>query len=210
MQEKIQNRTNYGLICEQIINDLQKQNKKPRLFMHCCCAPCSSSVVEYLARYFDIELYYYNPNIYPGDEYDRRFGEFEKLLSQAPFFDGVTLSKGEYDDERFYSAIEGLESEREGGRRCEACIRLRMEETAQRAREAGAEFFATTLSVSPHKNAAYINRIGAELEKEYGVRYLYSDFKKKNGYARSIELCREYGIYRQDWCGCRFSIREEK
>jgi len=207
MGQKNKNRINYGLICEQTLSELSKHKIKPRLLLHVCCAPCSSSVVEYLTSHFEIELYYYNPNIHPREEYLRRLGEFDKLIDGAEFFGGVTLSEGKYDTDRFFDIAEGLEGEREGGRRCEACIRLRLEETARRAREIGADFFTTTLSVSPHKNAAYINELGESLEREYGVRYLYADFKKKNGYARSIELCREFDVYRQDWCGCRFSMR---
>lgn len=206
--EKPKNKINYGLVCEQIIKECDSLQKKPSLLLHVCCAPCSSSVVEYLSSHFDTELYYYNPNIYPEEEYFHRLGEFEKLLKNAEFFKDVTLSAGEYDVERFYDVASGLEGEREGGIRCEACIRLRMEETARVARDRSFAFFTTTLSVSPHKNAAYINELGASLEREYGVRYLFADFKKKNGYARSIEICKEFDIYRQDWCGCRFSIRE--
>ena len=207
-REKNKNKTNYSVICEQMIKDHCSGEQKPRLLLHVCCAPCSSSVVEYLSKHFRIELYYYNPNIHPESEYRRRYGEFEKLIDRAEFFDSVMLSEGDYDTDRFFETARGLEAEAEGGVRCEACIRLRMEESARVARERGFDFFTTTLSVSPHKNAAYINELGAALEGEYGVRYLYADFKKKNGYARSIELCKEYDVYRQNWCGCVFSARE--
>lgn len=178
-----------------------------KLLLHACCAPCSSYVIEYLSEFFDITLLYFNPNISPEAEYRKRIGEVERLLHEMPLKSEVGLLEGRYCPEEFFKLAEGLEELPEGGERCFKCYRQRLEETAKTAKEGGFDYFTTTLSISPHKNAEKLNLIGEELEKEYGIRYLYGDFKKRNGYKRSIELSRIYGLYRQNYCGCIFSRR---
>ena len=195
---------NYQLQTDAVLAELPAE--KPGLLLHSCCGPCSSYVLEYLTRYFDVTLLFYGPNIQPEAEYRKRLYWQRETLSHFP---GVKLMECSYDGEAFEAAARGLEAEPEGGARCTKCFRLRMEETAKRAAAGGIPWFCTTLSVSPHKDAERINRIGAELEARYGVRWLPSDFKKRNGYLRSIRLAQEFGLYRQDWCGCRFSRREE-
>ncbi len=182
----------------------------PTLLLHSCCGPCSSAVLETLSRHFEVTILYYNPNIYPEAEYEKRLAEQKKLLEKMPFAHPVHLMECAYDAERFEQAAKGLEDAPEGGARCTACFRLRLEKTAALAKENGFSFFTTTLSVSPHKNAPLLNKIGEEFAKQYGVAYLYADFKKKDGYKRSIALSREYDLYRQDYCGCRFSVRKGK
>lgn len=180
---------------------------KPRLLLHSCCGPCSTYVLEYLAQYFDITLFYYNPNIYPADEYQHRLETQKEVLEKTGF---ATLVEGIYQHSDFLSAVRGYEGEPEGGARCEFCFRLRMEEAARLAKEGYYDYFATTLSVSPHKDAALLGKIGEELEARYGVKHLPSDFKKREGYKRSVALSNELGLYRQDYCGCEFSLREAK
>lgn len=179
-----------------------------KLLLHACCAPCSSYVIEYLSEFFDITLLYFNPNISPESEYRKRIGEVERLLREMPLKSEVGLLEGRYCPEEFFKLAEGLEELPEGGERCFKCYRQRLEEAAKTAKEGGFDYFTTTLSISPHKNAEKLNLIGEELEKEYGVKYLYGDFKKRNGYKRSIELSRIYGLYRQNYCGCIYSRRE--
>lgn len=179
-----------------------------KLLLHACCAPCSSYVIEYLSEFFDITLLYFNPNISPEAEYRKRIGEVERLLREMPLKSEVKLLEGRYCPEEFFKLAEGLEELPEGGERCFKCYRQRLEEAAKTAKEGGFDYFTTTLSISPHKNAEKLNLIGEELEKEYGVKYLYGDFKKRNGYKRSIELSRIYGLYRQNYCGCIYSRRE--
>lgn len=200
---------NYQLIMEQTLARLQDDGKKHTLLLHSCCAPCSSYVLQCLASAFDIRLFYYNPNIHPAQEYEHRLAEQKRLLAEMTA-GAVSLYPAEYEPETFFSAVKGLEKEPEGGARCEACFRLRLERAAQAARETGAEYFGTTLTVSPHKNAELINRIGRELEQRYGVKFLLSDFKKKEGYKQSIALSRQYGLYRQNYCGCVFSLHDEE
>ena len=192
---------NYQLMLEKTIKSLQ--GKRPRLLLHSCCAPCSSYVMEYLAEHFDITIFYYNPNISPESEFRFRAEEQARLIQEMGL--GVTYQLGKYDPERFFALAKGLEQEKEGGERCLRCFRLRLEETAQLAKEQGFEYFTTTLSISPHKNAQVLNRLGEEIGTAYGVPYLFSDFKKKNGYRRSCELSTEYNLYRQDYCGCIYS-----
>lgn len=180
------------------------------LLLHGCCAPCSSYVLEYLSKYFDISLLYYNPNIMPAEEYKKRLIEVKRLISEMPLVSSVEIIEGRYDPKEFLSISKGLEREREGGERCFKCYRLRMEEAAKEAKARELDYFTTTLSISPHKNAQKINEIGAELEKLYGVKYLYADFKKKEGYKRSIELSHVYGLYRQNYCGCSFSKQQRE
>jgi len=201
------NKRNYQKELDKILESPAVQEKAPVLFLHSCCAPCSSYVLEYLSEYFEITVFYYNPNIYPEEEYRKRVKEQEKLIHDMPFRHPVHFEEGPFDAKRYYDAVRGLEDEPEGGKRCLACFRLRLEEAAVRAAEAGADYFATTLTISPLKNAEAINTIGGELADQYGVKWLPSDFKKKNGFKRSGELSREYGLYRQNYCGCVFSRR---
>ena len=184
----------------------------PRLLLHSCCGPCSSYVLEYLSAYFSITLLYYNPNIQPQEEYQKRLAEQKRLIAQMPLPRQVTVVEGVYDPERFDQLARGLEHLPEGGERCTRCYELRLREAAIFCKEQGCDYFGTTLSVSPYKNAEKLNEIGRRLQEEYGVRYLPSDFKKKNGYQRSIALSKEYGLYRQPYCGCLYSkkMREER
>lgn len=179
---------------------------RPRLLLHACCGPCSSAVLEQLSQFFEITVLYYNPNTWPEAEYRRRGQELERFVAAAHPL-GVKVVEDRYDPQEFYSAVAGLEAEPERGGRCTVCYRLRMRRAAQYAAEHGFDWFATTLSISPHKDAARINQIGQELEQKFGVKHLPSDFKKKNGYLRSLQLSEEYGLYRQDYCGCEFSAR---
>jgi hypothetical protein len=180
----------------------------PRLLLHACCAPCSSYVLEYLSEYFRITLFYYNPNISPEEEYRRRAAEAKRLTAVLPAKYPVGFAEGRYEPERFFEMAKGHEGDHERGGRCTLCYRMRLEAAAGYAKENGFEWFSTTLSVSPYKDAQRLNVIGGELEKRYGVKYLYSDFKKRNGYLRSIELSHEYGLYRQNYCGCVFSKKQ--
>lgn len=199
---------NYQIILNKTIEELQKSKKVPSLLLHSCCAPCSSYVLEYLSAYFEITIFYYNPNISPEEEFAKRVNEQKRLISKMPLRHSVKFIEGKYDCERFYEMAKGLEHIREGGERCFKCYRLRLEETAKAAKDGGFDYFTTTLSISPHKNAQVLNAIGAELSYEYGVDYLFSDFKKKNGYKRSCELSEIYGLYRQNYCGCIYSKAE--
>lgn len=187
---------------EQFLDSLKE---RPKLLLHSCCGPCSSSVLELLVKYFDIDVYYYNPNIYPEAEFIKRKNTQEKLLKKLD--KNIKFIEGDYNYELFKESTKGLEQEPEGGSRCKNCINLRMEETCKYAKENGYDYFTTTLSVSPHKNSKMINEIGFSLEKKYNMPYVYSDFKKKEGYKRSIILSKEYDLYRQDYCGCQYSIR---
>ncbi|MBQ9156658.1 MAG: epoxyqueuosine reductase QueH [Eubacterium sp.] len=182
------------------------EEQKPLLLLHACCAPCSSYCLEYLTNYFQIIVFYYNPNITPESEYVKRVRELKKFIHDAGYEGRVTFLEGEYDPSIYFKTVEGLEDLPERSIRCRLCYGLRMEEAAKEAKKADADFFTTTLSISPHKNAQWINEIGKELEGKYGVKHLPSDFKKKGGYLRSIELSREYDLYRQNYCGCIFSI----
>lgn len=198
---------NFQLIMERQLETLKGGE---RLLLHSCCGPCSSYVLDVLTKHFDVTLLYYNPNIYPSEEYQKRLGEQLRLLDEMPFEKSVSYMACEYDEGEFLQAAKGLESEREGGARCERCFRLRLNKTAFEAQKNGFDYFTTTLSVSPHKNAQMLNEIGKELEKEYGVKYLYADFKKKDGYKKSVKLSEEYNLYRQDYCGCRFALSQQK
>ena len=193
-------KVNYQLQTDKILASLPAD--KPALLLHSCCGPCSSYVLEYLTAWFRVTLLFYGPNIQPEAEYEKRLYWQRETLSHFP---GVELMECGYDGMAFEQAARGLEGEPEGGERCTACFALRMGETARRAAEGGFDWFCTTLSVSPHKDAQRINRIGEALERRYGVRWLPSDFKKRDGYLRSIRLASQFGLYRQDWCGCRFS-----
>ena len=196
--------TNYQRILDQTILAIP-EGTRPRLLLHACCAPCSSYVLEYLSAHFDITLFFYNPNISPEDEHRFRFAELSRLVAEMGLDGVVSLLEGKYDPERFYALSRGLESLPEGGARCAKCYALRLSETADAARDGAFDYFTTTLSISPHKNAAWLNEIGAKESERVRVPYLFSDFKKKNGYRRSCELSAKYGLYRQDYCGCIFS-----
>lgn len=201
---------NYQKELDKLIEKLQKEQRVPRLLLHSCCAPCSSYVLEYLSNYFDITVFYYNPNIFPENEYTKRILEQQMLISDMKMKYPVSFLAGNYDRERFYKIAEGLEHLREGGERCFKCYELRLEEAAKVAQEGGFDYFTTTLSISPMKNAEKLNELGLKIGKKYSVEYLQSDFKKKNGYKRSIELSKTYNLYRQDYCGCEFSFRDRQ
>ena len=199
------NQRNYQRELEQIIADCVSKSRVPRLLLHSCCAPCSSYVLEYLSRYFSLTVFYYNPNIYPPREYGKRVQEQKRLVEALPVIHPLTLQEGTYEPDRFFDLARGYEQMPEGGERCLRCFRLRLEEAAKAARDGAYDYFTTTLTISPLKNAAKLNEIGEEAGALYGVKHLPSDFKKKNGYKRSIELSREYDLYRQNYCGCIYS-----
>ena len=202
------NKINYQNQLDKIIENIDPDNP-PRLLLHSCCAPCSSYTLEYLSRYFDITVYYFNPNISPKQEFDKRFEEQKRLISQMPFKNSVTLVEGDYNYDDFLEIAKGLENVPEGGERCFRCYKMRLESTARLAKEQGFDYFCTTLSISPLKNSQKINELGFEIEEKYGVKWLPSDFKKREGYKRSIELSKEYSLYRQNFCGCVFSKNQQ-
>ncbi|MBP7781088.1 MAG: epoxyqueuosine reductase QueH [Paludibacteraceae bacterium] len=204
------NKRNYQRELDAVISDAVSKPEVPTLLLHSCCAPCSSYVLEYLTQYFDITVFYYNPNIYPEPEYAHRVEEIQRLIAEQPARHTVRFIEGPFDTSRFYAAVKGLEHEPEGGARCHECFRLRLEEAAKMARQLNLEYFTTTLTISPLKNADVLNVLGEEFGRKYGVKFLPSDFKKKGGYLRSIELSKEYGLYRQNYCGCVFSRPQEK
>ena len=191
---------------DSILLSMQGRDRRPGLLLHSCCAPCSSYVLEYLTEFFDVTVYYYNPNIHPEQEYRRRAEEQKNLISAMNLSGPVGFIEGSYDSEHFFALTRGLELDAEGGRRCEICYRLRLESAARMAWERGFDYFTTTLTISPMKNAQVLNEIGNQMARQYGVSYLFSDFKKKGGFQRSIELSRQYGLYRQDYCGCVYSL----
>lgn len=198
-------KVNYQKKLEELIAKQQNEGKVSRLLLHSCCAPCSSYVLEYLSEYFEITVLYYNPNISPAAEYEARVAEQKRLIAELPAKHPVSFLEGTYEPERFYHAVAGREHCPEGGERCTVCYELRLREAAEAAVRGGFDFFTTTLSISPLKDAQRLNAIGRALSEEYGIAYLYSDFKKKNGYQRSIELSKQYHLYRQSYCGCIFS-----
>lgn len=199
-------RINYQRELDALISSL---NNTPKLLLHACCAPCSSYCLEYLSQYFEITVLYYNPNISPEEEFGKRVAEEKRLISEMRVKNPVTLVVDEYNPREFFDAVKGLENEPEGGERCFVCYRLRLERAAKYAAEHGFDYFCSTLSISPLKKAQKLNEIGEELSGIYKVKNLPNDFKKKGGYLRSIELSREYGLYRQNYCGCVFSKREQ-
>lgn len=201
---------NYQKELDKLVQKLSDDGRVPKLLLHSCCAPCSSYVLEYLSNYFEITVLYYNPNIFPESEYTKRIWEQQKLIDEMNVKYPISFMAGPYDKEKFYEMAKGLEEVKEGGVRCFECYELRLRETARIAAQAGFDYFTTTLSISPLKNAEKLNEIGVKLAEEYGVSYLLSDFKKKNGYKRSIELSKQYGLYRQDYCGCEFSKKTAK
>ena len=198
---------NYQNKLDEILKDL---NGTPKLLLHTCCAPCSSYCIEYLSNYFDITVLYYNPNISPQEEYEKRKQEQIRFLKEYPSINKLDIMDIDYDYNDFLSIAKGLEQEKEGGRRCHKCYLLRLEKTAQIAKKHHFDYFGTTLTVSPYKNSKVLNEIGKVLQEKYNVAYLFSDFKKKEGYKRSIELSKEYNLYRQNYCGCVYSKRDEQ
>lgn len=199
------NKINYQRELDQTLAEITARGEVPTLLLHSCCAPCSSYVLSYLASYFHITLYYYNPNISPKEEYQKRVQEQMRLIRELPVRYPIHFEEGVYDPERFFEMAKGMEDIPEGGERCFHCYELRQREAAIAAAQGGYDYFTTTLSVSPHKNAQKLNEIGLRLQEEYGVRYLLSDFKKKGGYLESIRLSKEYDLYRQNFCGCVYS-----
>lgn len=192
---------NYDKELEKIVSSL---DYKPKLLLHSCCGPCSSYVITYLKDYFDITILYYNPNIEPKEEYEKRKNEQIRLIKELNI-PSLNMEEVNYDNELYRTKVVGFESAKEGGERCHICYELRLEKTVQIASEKGYEYFGTTLTVSPYKNAYLLNKIGESLASTYNIKWLYSDFKKKEGYKKSIELSKKYNLYRQDYCGCEFS-----
>lgn len=199
---------NYQLELDKTIQSVTARQLRPTLLLHSCCAPCSSYVLEYLTQYFDITVFFYNPNISPETEYHHRIEEIKRLIREM--CPSVKWMEGNYEPEKFYAMAKGLENEPERGARCLKCYRMRLEESAKMAADGQFDFFTTTLSISPQKDAAVLNQIGKEISETYGVNYLYSDFKKRNGYKRSIELSAQYHLYRQSFCGCIYSQSQNK
>ena len=199
---------NYQKLLEDEINKINNYKIKPKLLLHACCGPCSSYVIEYLSNYFDITIYYYNPNIYPEDEYLRRLKELIKFIKE--FNNKITVIEEKYNTKEYYNNIKGLEHLGEKSKRCYNCYNFRMEKAIIYAKENNYDYFTTTLSISPHKNAEWLNEIGKKLKYKYNIKYLYADIKKKNGYKRSLELSKEYKLYRQEYCGCVYSYQEKK
>ncbi|MEE1303904.1 MAG: epoxyqueuosine reductase QueH [Agathobacter sp.] len=199
------NKINYQLKMEQLIRENCTKERIPRLLLHSCCGPCSTYCIETLAQYFEVTVFYYNPNIFPEEEYYMRVREQERFISEFPTKNPVHFVEGVFDTERFYQMAKGLEQLPEGGERCFRCYELRLRETAEFAKQNGFDFFTTTLSISPLKNAQKLNEIGQRLEDEYKVKYLFSDFKKKEGYKKSTEISAAYNMYRQYYCGCVYS-----
>lgn len=197
---------NYQKMTDEIIEKLN--GTRPRLLLHACCAPCSSYVLEYLSGFFEITVYFYNPNIASYEEYAHRENELMRFVNEFDLPSDVEVVAERYEHSEFTSLVKGKEDMKEGGARCFDCYRLRLEQTAKYAKEHNFDIFSTTLSISPHKNAQWLNDIGKSMAEKYGTDYLFSDFKKRNGYKRSCELSREYDLYRQSFCGCEFSKRD--
>ncbi len=196
---------NYQKLMDQVVEIEKDKKNKPTLLLHACCAPCSSYVLEYLANYFKITILFYNPNISPYEEFKKRYLELDKLIKEMPNTTDVKLVEVGYDENEFYSFAKPLSNEKEGGKRCFKCYELRLRKACSYAKENNFDYFTTTLSISPYKNSKKLNEIGELLQDEFDMRYLYADFKKKNGYKRSIELSKIYNLYRQDYCGCIYS-----
>ena len=199
---------NYQLKLDKEIKSLH--GERPELLLHSCCGPCSSYVLEYLTQYYHVTLLWYNPNIWPPEENEKRLHYQRKIINALGLEEDVSIIIPDYDHDRYLQMVSSLESEPEGGLRCTECFRMRLKEAAEAAERLGIGLYCTTLTVSPHKNAEKINTLGEEIGREHGVRFLPSDFKKRNGYKRSIELSREYDLYRQDYCGCEFAWRGER
>lgn len=201
---------NYQKLLEEIISNLDNTQGKASLLLHVCCGPCSTYVIEYLAEFFDISLYFYNPNLDSQDEYQRRANELLELANNMPAAKKIKIIYEDYNAEEFSEIAKGLEKETEGGKRCMLCYHLRLEKTAKHAKENNFDYFTSTLSISPYKNAKALNSIGHRLEKRHQIKYLFADFKKKAGYMRSVELSKDYNLYRQDYCGCIYSKKERE
>lgn len=206
----MEKKVNFQQKLDEELVEIINSHSVPNLLLHVCCAPCSSYVLEYLSSYFRISLYYYNPNIAPKSEFDKRIMELKRFIEEFSVKYPVSLETEEYRPEEFYAIAKGLEEEPEGGIRCYRCYEQRLEQTAIKCAAEGYDYFTTTLSISPYKNAVWLNEIGERLAEVYGVNYLYADFKKRNGYQRSIQLSKEYDLYRQDYCGCIFSKKERE
>lgn len=196
---------NFQKELDKLIEKNRSEGVTPSLLLHSCCAPCSSYCLFYLSQYFSITLLYYNPNIYPEEEYFHRVQEQKRLINEMEFKNPVSFTEGKFDPQEFYSAVKGLENCKEGTERCFKCYELRLREAAEYAKKGSFDYFTTTLSISPLKNAAKINEIGEKIAEEYGIKHLPSDFKKKEGYKKSTILSKQYGLYRQNYCGCVFS-----
>lgn len=202
------NKINYQTMMESLIKEHCDVGEIPRLLLHSCCGPCSSYCIKLLSEHFSVTVLYYNPNIFPPEEYAHRAEEQKRFIEEFPTKNPVTFLEGRFDPKEFYDAVKGYEDVPEGGERCFLCYELRLREAARVAKEQGFDFFTTTLSISPLKNAEKLNEIGKQLEEEYNVKYLYSDFKKKDGYKQSTEISKQYDMYRQYYCGCVFSKNE--
>ncbi len=201
---------NYQYFLDKLLDDIKNKDYRPKLLLHACCAPCSSYVLEYLNEFFDITIYYYNPNIYPSTEYQRRVNELKNFIKIFNSKNNINFIEENYNPEDYYNNINGTENLGERSIRCYNCYEFRMEKAAKFAEKNNYEYFTTTLSISPYKNSNWINEIGKTLEEKYNIKYLYSDFKKKNGYKRSLELSKQYNLYRQDYCGCIYSKKERE
>lgn len=201
---------NYSKLMEEELAKIKEQNKVPTLLLHSCCAPCSSHVIDTLTPYFDITVLYYNPNIEPYEEYEKRKQEEIRFINEYPNINKLTILDCDHDNEVFHKIAEGLEDVKEGGARCIKCYYLRLDKTANLAASNNFDYFATTLTVSPLKNSTKLNEIGEKLSTKYNIKYLYSDFKKKEGYKHSIELAKQYNLYRQDYCGCIYSKQQRE
>ena len=202
------NKVNYQKKLDEITEKIEREGEAKTLLLHSCCAPCSSYVLKYLSDYFKITLLYFNPNIFPKEEYEKRVFEQRRLIEELPVKYPIDFIEGRYEPGDYFNAVKGLEGEPEGGRRCLVCYEMRLRKAAEYAIRGGFDYFTTTLSISPLKNADAINEIGERLGREYGVKHLPSDFKKKDGYKQSVELSKEYNLYRQNFCGCVYSQRE--
>ncbi len=199
---------NYSKELDALIEKNKRENLKPKLMLHACCACCASYVLEYLSEHFEIYLLFYNPNITSAEEYDYRYSELKRLVCEMELSEKVSIVDSDYSPDVFMDRVKGLENEPEGGKRCAVCFKQRLKETARKAVEFSCDYFATTLTISPLKNSSIINSIGESISKDVSVAYLPSDFKKKNGYKRSIELSKEYNLYRQNFCGCVYSKKD--
>ena len=201
---------NYQKKMEDIIEENKKNNLVPTILLHSCCAPCSSHVIDVLSKHFNITILYYNPNIEPYEEYLKRKEEEIRFIKEYNNTNRLDIIDCDYDNEKYHELVKGLEDCKEGGNRCFKCYRMRLEYTAIKAKELNYDYFGTTLTVSPYKNSQNLNEIGEELEKKNNIKYLYSDYKKNNGYKHSIEMSKEYNLYRQNYCGCIYSQRKNE
>ena len=204
------NKINYQKELDKLICEFDKEGRVPSLLLHSCCGPCSSYCIEYLSQYFNITVFYYNPNIYPDEEYYHRVKEQQRFINEFPVKHKVSFIEGDYDTDRFYEMAKGLENEPEKGARCHKCYDLRLRRTAEVAKEKGFDFFTTTLTISQMKDSQVLNEIGIKVAEDTGVSWLPSDFKKREGYKRSTEISKEYDMYRQDYCGCVYSYRDRQ